>query len=91
MKYEFTLEYPVHYNGEEFQELTIRRPKIRDMKKFDKIKDGMSKSITMLADLADVPLGVIEELDTADFNAASKVIVDFLGVSVAEIQQISDQ
>lgn len=91
MKYDYTLEYPVEYNGEEFTELAIRRPKIRDMKKFDKIKDGMSKSITMLADLADVPPGVIEEMDTADFNAASKVIADFLGVSEEEIQRLSSR
>lgn len=73
-----TLQYPVTYKGEEVTTLTFRRPKIRDMKKAEKIKDDLDKSIAMMADLAEVEPKMIEELDTVDFEAASQIIADFM-------------
>ncbi|WP_224825759.1 phage tail assembly protein [Cognatishimia sp. MH4019] len=87
----YTLEYPFTYKGEEVTELTIRRPKMRDLKKFEGIKDNMKKSFTMLSDLAEIAPDAVEELDPVDFNAASVMIAGFLGVSEEEIQKISGQ
>lgn len=87
----YTLEYPFTYKGEEVTELVIRRPKMRDLKKFDGIKDTMKKAFTMLSDLAEIEPGAVEELDPVDFNTASKLIADFLGVSEEEIQRLSGQ
>lgn len=87
----YELQYPFSHKGEEVTELTIRRPKMRDLKKFEGIKDKMKKSFTMLSDLAEIGPDTVEELDPVDFNAASVMIAGFLGVSEEEIQKISGQ
>lgn len=76
-----TLEYPFTFDGEEITEITIRRPKMRDMKKAQKHKDNMEKSIHMIADLAEVSPKLVEELDTGDFASVSKMLGEFMGVS----------
>ena len=75
------LEYPFEYKGEQVTEITIRRPKMRDMKKAQKHKDDMEKSINMIADLAEVEPKMIEELDTEDFGKVSAKVGEFMGVS----------
>lgn len=87
----YTLEYPFDFKGEEFTELTIRRPKMRDLRKFEGIKDSMKKAFTMLSDLAEIAPGAVEEMDPEDFNAASKLIAGFLGISEEEIQRLTGQ
>ncbi len=79
-----TLEYPFTFQGEEITELTIRRPKMRDMKKSQKHKDDMEKSIAMIADLAEVDPKLIEELDTEDFGTVSAKVGEFMGVSAEQ-------
>lgn len=75
------LEYPFTHQGTEYDELNIRRPKMRDMKKAQQHKDDMVKSINMMADLCEVTPAVIEELDTADFQTVSDKVGEFMGVS----------
>lgn len=81
-----TLEYPFDFKGEDFSELTIRRPKMRDLKKAEGIKDELKKSVSMLANLAEIAPEAIDEMDPVDFNAASVIIARFLGVSEEAIQ-----
>jgi len=76
-----TLKYPFEFEGETITEITIRRPKMRDMKKAQKHKDDMEKSIHMIADLADLSPRLIEELDTEDFGQVSAIVGEFMGVS----------
>ncbi len=76
-----TLQYPFTFEGQEITEITIRRPKMRDMKKAQKHKDDMEKSIHMIADLAEVSPKLVEELDTEDFGAVSAKVGEFMGVS----------
>ena len=76
-----TLQYPVTVDGETITALHIRRPKMRDMKRAQKHKDDLEKSIHMIADLAEVSLAVVEELDTADFTAASDKVGEFMAAS----------
>ncbi len=78
-----TLQYPVTVDGEEITELHIRRPKMADMKRGQKHKDDLEKSIHLIADLAEVTPKVVEELDTADFAAVSAKVGEFMGVSGA--------
>lgn len=84
-----TLEHPFEYGGETYSELTIRRPKMRDLKKFEGIKDKFIRAITMLADLAEIAPDAVDEMDPIDFNAASAKIAAFMGVSEEEIQRLS--
>ena len=76
-----TLQYPVTVAGETITELHLRRPKMRDMKRAQKHKDDLEKSIHMIADLAEVAPAVVEELDTADFAAVSDKVGEFMGAS----------
>lgn len=76
-----TLKYPVTVDGEEITALHLRRPKMADMKRAQKHKDELEKSIRIIADLAEVSPQVIEELDTADFKAVSDVVGEFMGAS----------
>lgn len=76
-----TLEYPFTFDGAEVTELHLRRPKMRDMKRAQKHKDELEKTVAMIADLAEVSPKLIDELDTADFTELSKLVAGFMGVS----------
>ena len=78
-----TLQYPVTVDGETITELTLRRPKMADMKRGQKHKNDLEKSMHLIADLAEVTPKVVEELDTADFAAVSAKVGEFMGVSDA--------
>lgn len=84
-------QYPFEYKGEQFDALEIRRPKMRDLKRFDTLADPMTKGLAMLSDLAETAPGVVDEMDPIDFNEAPVVIASFLGVPKAETQKISNQ
>lgn len=77
------LKHPFEFGGETVTELHIRRPKLRDMKRAAKVKDDLEKSVTMLADLAEVTPKLLEELDTEDFTRACDMLGEFMGVSAA--------
>jgi hypothetical protein len=73
------LLHPFEVNGETITEVTLRRPKIRDMERAQKHKDDMAKSIHMLVDLTELPIGTIRELDTEDFNQLAKRVGEYTG------------
>lgn len=80
-KRELELKHPFEFEGEQIRAISIRRPKLRDMKRAHKVKDDLEKSITMLADLAEVSPKLLEEMDTEDFTRACDVLGEFMGVS----------
>lgn len=65
------LEYPVIFEGQEISELSLRRPRMRDMKRQQQKKDDLDKALTMIADLAEVSPKLVEELDPVDFTTLS--------------------
>lgn len=74
-----TLEYPVTVDGLEYQELFMRRPKMRDQIKAKKGKGtDADKEIVMFADLCEAPPDVIKELDIADYYRLQDTFQDFL-------------
>ncbi|MDO5643675.1 MAG: phage tail assembly protein [Paracoccus sp. (in: a-proteobacteria)] len=75
------LQYPVTVDGEEITELHIRRPKMRDVKRAQKHKDDVERSMGLIADLAEISPRAVEELDAADFTAVSKIVGEFMGAS----------
>ena len=78
------LQYPFEYKGERFTELTVRRPKMRDLKKAQGIKDELEKSMRMMADLTEVDPKVIDELDPVDFATLSDKVGEYMGVSAEQ-------
>lgn len=77
------LQYPVTVDGEDITELTLRRPKVADLKRAEKHKNNFEKSIHIIADLAEVSPKVVEALDASDFAAASATVGEFMGASDA--------
>lgn len=77
------LKHPFEFEGKMVTELQLRRPKLRDLKRAAKVKDDLDKSMTMLADLAEVSPKLLDELDTEDFTRAADMLGEFMGVSGA--------
>lgn len=73
------LTYPVEAEGRTIDEITIRRPKARDLRKMETAKGGeIAKSIDLIANLAELPPSAIEDLDASDFQALSEQVAGFL-------------
>ena len=73
-----TLKHPITVDGREVAELTLRRPKVRDLERMDKVSGEMAKAVTMVADLAEISPDQVREIDGEDFIAVSEVLADFL-------------
>ncbi|MDE0167340.1 MAG: phage tail assembly protein [Bryobacterales bacterium] len=74
------LKHPITADGREVAELTLRRPKVRDLERMDKVSGEMAKAVTMIADLAEIAPDQVRELDAEDFAAAAEALGDFLAV-----------
>ena len=73
------LKYPVQAEGRRIEEITIRRPKARDLRKMETAKGGdIAKSIDLIANLAELPPSAIEDLDASDFQSLSNKVAGFL-------------
>jgi hypothetical protein len=76
---EIKLQYPITIGDERIEALTIkRRAKAKDLKAMDGISGEIGKSAALLAQLADVPVSYIDQMDAADFTRAAAVVADFL-------------
>ena len=73
-----TLTYPVMDGSTEVKEIKLRRPKVRDLMVMDEVDGSLEKSVRMIAQLSDLPVSVIEDLDAADFSKAAEVVEAFL-------------
>ncbi|MDE1465600.1 phage tail assembly protein [Spartinivicinus poritis] len=80
------LDYPIQCEGVTVDSITLRRPKARDLKTMETTKGGdISKSITLIAHLAEITPQAVEDLDAADFQKASEVIAGFLGTALSPV------
>ena len=62
---------------EEITELTLRRPKAKDLRIMDKPMGEVAKTIELIAALSGHPTKVIDEVDGEDLEALGKVIEGF--------------
>jgi len=76
------LSRPVEVGDKTIAEVMIRRPKVRDLRAMERAREPgateMDLCIAMAAELCDLPLEVVDEMDAADFAAISEVITRFL-------------
>ncbi len=73
------LKHAVTVDGLEVRQLSLRRPKVRDMLTADKAGGtDAQKEIGAFANLCEVSPQVIEELDLADYRALQKAYERFL-------------
>ncbi|MCE3232501.1 MAG: hypothetical protein K0R98_758 [Rickettsiaceae bacterium] len=74
-----TLSMPITVSETTYNVLNIRRPKVRDRLAVERVKKtDAEKEIAMIANLAEVTVEVIEELDLADYSKVQEVLQDFL-------------
>ena len=63
-------------------EVNIRRPKVRDLRALERIREPgsteLDQGIAMAAALCDLPMDAMDEMDATDFAAISEVLGGFL-------------
>lgn len=74
----FPLPNGAEFQGTTYSELTARRPKNRDMRLLMSEKDSITAQAKFFAQLCQVPPGVIEEIDVADFAPMQEWLTGFL-------------
>lgn len=77
------LKQPITVDGVETSTINLRRPKVRDLERMDKVSGEMAKAVGMVADLAELTPDQVRELDAEDFIAVSEQLADFLGAARA--------
>ena len=72
-------------DNKDIQEITLRRPKVRDRLAVERMgQSDAEKEVALIANLADLPKETIEELDLADYNKIQEVLQDFLLASASK-------
>lgn len=75
------LGVPVAIEGEMITELSIRRPKVRDLRALEEVTQGkpsqLDQGAALLSLLAGIPEAAVEDMDATDFARASEVISGF--------------
>ena len=77
----FTPTEPITYNDKAYPALTLRKMKARDLVAADLITGETRKSFAIIASMAGVPIGVVEDLDIDDFERLSEVAAPLMGKS----------
>ena len=73
------LQYPIEANGETLTSLTLRRPKMGDMKAMDGVTGDVARQAALIGALAGIPPSSVDELDGEDFMTISSAVADFFG------------
>lgn len=71
------LDYPVTVEGQEYKQLEMRRCKVKDRRLADKQPTDADKEITLIANLCEVPPGVLDELDAIDYAKLQGTLTGF--------------
>lgn len=77
-----TVAFPVEIEGRTIAEVSIRRPKVKDLRTLDQAhgRDAgdIGQGIFMASLLTGLPIEAMDELEAADFEAISEVIAGLL-------------
>jgi hypothetical protein len=73
--------YTVH--GEGTDEMSLREPRAKDIRKQSKKKDSVDSGLSLLSELSGWPPSAVDELTVRDMNLALEALTDFLGKSKA--------
>jgi hypothetical protein len=74
------LQYPILVDGIELKTLRLRRPKVCDLRVMEREKTDMTKTVVLIANLAELAPEQLEEMDASDFARVNEVVTGFLGV-----------
>lgn len=68
---------PITFEGKEHSEITLQRPKTKDLQAIDK-KEGIEQTIAMIARLSGWPHEAISELDINDLSSIGEILESFI-------------
>ncbi len=75
------LSHPLTVGDKTIAEVTIRRPRVRDLRALERAREPgmneMDQSIAMAAALCQIPAEAMDDMDATDFAAISEVITSF--------------
>jgi len=74
------LQFPFVASGVKYNEIRVRRPKARDMRRVAGMSNlsDVDRTHQMLVDLTEVPSADLDELDASDYNSLSMVVQSFM-------------
>jgi hypothetical protein len=69
----------IKIDGKEITEITLRRPKVRDRLIVERSNSSdAEKEVQLIANLAELPIEAIEDVDLADYARLQKALSGFL-------------
>jgi len=60
------------------KQVTMREPKVSDLKMLDSIEGEMAKEITLISHLCEIPIDEIEVLSYPEYKPFKNAVTDFL-------------
>ena len=81
---EIVLDFPVQLADRVLDKVTMRRPKMKDMLKFDLDNVSIEESMKLVASLCGLVPDELEEMDSIDFDKLQKQLLRFRGVAARE-------
>jgi hypothetical protein len=73
------LASPVIVDGKEVIEISLRRPKVRDRLAVERSSaSDAEKEVQLIANLAELPVEAIEDIDLADYAKLQRALTNFL-------------
>lgn len=76
------LQYPIEAHGKQVTELTLQRPKGKDLRAVDGMKE-VEQTLTLISRLGNIPPSSVADMDVVDIMACGEVIAGFLSPSRA--------
>ncbi len=79
------LDHPFSADGKTLTEVSIRRPKVKDIRSIDVVKNqgDLQQGLTMASLLTGISIDALDEMDAGDFARVSEVVMSFLPKSQA--------
>ena len=79
------LENPIKIDGVEVNEISLRPPKVRDLIASSKRNiDEAEKEVNLIANLGEISLETVQELDLRDYIKIQEWLRDFLSASTGK-------
>lgn len=72
------LTYPIQAHGETVDALTVRRPRVKDLRTLDEAKGDIAKTASLIGALCELTPREVDQLDAADFTRLGQAVADFL-------------
>ena len=73
---------PIRAHGELLDELTLKRPKAKILKKFDAGNGDVATGFEMISEIAGIPPSSVDDLEMQDWRVCSDVVSYFLDSSL---------